>query len=183
MRPVERTLHLPNQTHQFRRDLFLVRRDGWGTENEIQHFHPRLLDLGGVLSAQQRLREMRMSEVDTVEFAIELRQFLRHCPHPRPASRPAVISRNTLRLSWSQARQERHKRSGKEQEGLHFHDFVFPLLICRSKAISIKFHLPSAARSQRASRAWGCLLGFVPSYFIEVNFLLAGGLLRLVLEN
>src|SRR5262247_1320719 len=94
--PVERLGHLGREPTERRRNLLLV----WGhprrAEDEIEDFEPRLLDLPGVLRAQQCLAEMRVAEVDAVELTIELRQLLLRGVSPRAPWLAAMIARDPL---------------------------------------------------------------------------------------
>jgi hypothetical protein len=72
--PVERPLDLPHESGKRRRHLLLVRRDGGGAEDELEHLDPGALHGIGILGAEQGLGEVRVPEVDAVELPAELRQ-------------------------------------------------------------------------------------------------------------
>ena len=96
MCPVERLGDFPGHAMKRWRDLLLVGRDWWGAEDEVDHFQPCLLDPFAVLRLEERLGEMRMTEVDAVELAVELRQITHHRVLPRATRLPSMVARHPV---------------------------------------------------------------------------------------
>src|SRR5262245_31263896 len=82
VRPVEGLRHLPRQTVECRRHLFLIRGYPWRAEDEIDDLETRTFDRVLIACLQKSLGQMRVAEVDAVELVVELRKVALDGPLP-----------------------------------------------------------------------------------------------------